>query len=190
MTDTTPAAVDKYTSMQVMQSFPAYAVWVKFTDYAALSAQLEASKEERDEFAAAIDGIERSHGLTQNGNLWRFWSKRACEVVAKNNELLAKLEAAKAQLADEILALIPADLPAKVTVQEAAKVLLDAYPQDRGSRHKTCLTTNMVQNTLRAIAGGRIDPPAATVTECPQCQRRMDWHIANFNGRVAAGRDE
>ena len=43
MSDTTPSAVDKYTSMQVMQSFPAYALWVKFTDYAALSAQLEAA---------------------------------------------------------------------------------------------------------------------------------------------------
>jgi hypothetical protein len=46
MTDTTPAAVDKYTSMQVMQSFPAYAAWVRHSDYAALSSQLEAAKEQ------------------------------------------------------------------------------------------------------------------------------------------------
>ena len=158
MTDTTPAAVDKYTSMQVMQSFPAYAAWVKFTDYAALSAQLE---------AAQTQLAEEIRVSNLRGNHIEF-------------ELLP-------QMADLEMLLKNA---AKVTVQAAAKVLLDAYPQDRGVRHTTCLTTNMVQNALRAIAGGRTDPPAAKVTECPECKRRLDWHIANFNGRVAAGRDE
>jgi hypothetical protein len=28
------------------------------------------------------------------------------------------------------------------------------------------------------------------VAECPECKRRLDWHVANFKDRVAGGRDE
>lgn len=64
-------------------------------------------------------------------------------------------ETVHGHICSHILALIPADTPVKVTVQEAAKVLLAAYPKESGWSHKTCLTTNMVQKALRAIAGGR-----------------------------------
>ena len=46
---------------------------------AALRAKLAEVERERDELQAAIDSIETSHGLTDNGNLWRFWSKLASD---------------------------------------------------------------------------------------------------------------
>ena len=44
------------------------------------------------ELEAALDSIETSHGLTSNGNLWRFWSKKGQEVAADNTKLRQNLE--------------------------------------------------------------------------------------------------
>ena len=67
----------------------------------ALSAQLTDLQKERDELAAAIDSIETSNGLTDNGNLWRFWSKQAREIAGK---LVAANERHKADLDAAVLA--------------------------------------------------------------------------------------
>jgi len=163
MSDTTPSAVDKYTSMQVMQSFPAYALWVKFTDYAALSAQLEAAQTQLAE-EIRVSNLRGNH--------------IECELLPQMADLEMLLKNA-----------------AKVTVQEAAMVLLETMVNDRpafdamvDAAEDTYLAgasfNKVVGNALRAIAGGRTDPPAAKVTECPECKRRLDWHIANFNDRV------
>ena len=67
--------------------------------------QLAAMTDARDELASAIDDIETSHGLTDNGNLWRFWAKTAREIAAKNTNLSAQLAAANARcemLADSV----------------------------------------------------------------------------------------
>jgi len=44
-----------------------------------------------EEMEAALDSAEIEHGMTSNGNLWRFWSKRACDTAKQNSALEAKL---------------------------------------------------------------------------------------------------
>jgi len=68
-----------------------------------ISAQLTSAQNERDEFASAIDSIETSGGLTDNGNMWRFWAKKAREANAKLTAALAR----EAALLDAIDRLIP-----------------------------------------------------------------------------------
>ena len=46
---------------------------------------------------AAIDSAEAEHGLTSNGNLWRFWSKEARDLASKLTEERARAEAAEAE---------------------------------------------------------------------------------------------
>lgn len=64
----------------------------------ALSAELTALRAERDELAAAIDSVEASNGLTSNGNLWRFWFKRAQIVAEKYGSMKAERDAALARV--------------------------------------------------------------------------------------------
>jgi hypothetical protein len=47
-----------------------------------------------EELEAAIDSIEHPHGLTSNGNLWRFWSEKARQQAEDIAELEGKLEKA------------------------------------------------------------------------------------------------
>lgn len=50
-------------------------------------------KEELAEMQKVLDGVEIEHGLTDNGNLWRFWSAKAKELAEK----VAVLEGRKEQ---------------------------------------------------------------------------------------------
>jgi uncharacterized coiled-coil DUF342 family protein len=53
------------------------------------SADAKTAWAECDELRKAIDSAEIEHGLTSEGNLWRFWSAKAKELAAKNAELEA-----------------------------------------------------------------------------------------------------
>jgi len=64
--------------------------WVAYADYAALLTRAETAE-------AAIDSIETSHGLTDNGNLWRFWSEKSREVAGTNTRLRAERDALQAE---------------------------------------------------------------------------------------------
>jgi len=182
---------------------------------AALSAQLEAATARIRELEECLDAAERSNRISDNGNLWRFWSDKSREIAARNTKLSAQLEAAnkradtahaqgkaeglreaaaqlecrynialkisdtdllsdwKSHVASTwgqsfamVHALTPADTPAaKVTVQEAAKVLIDAEVfNDMRAKHViTCeyhplgliTASNIMRAALRAIAGGK-----------------------------------
>jgi uncharacterized membrane protein len=71
----------------------------------ALSARLAEVEAERDEMVEVLNSIEVEYGLTYNGNLWRFWAKKAREVAQRNREYLARAEAAEAKLAKVVDAL-------------------------------------------------------------------------------------
>lgn len=55
---------------------------------------------ERDELRMAIDSAEIEHGLTSNGNLWRFWSAKAKGVAAKFVLLKAENDRLRSELAN------------------------------------------------------------------------------------------
>lgn len=67
------------------------------------SAALDRAEAERDELATVISGIEVSNGLTDNGNLWRFWSSKCKElakkVVAAEADKAAAVEAMRERCA-------------------------------------------------------------------------------------------
>jgi hypothetical protein len=146
MTNTTPEAVERLSwSPTDMVQLNGHGSYVYYADYAALSAQLEAANERAD--TAHAQG--KAEGLREAAQL----------IYADNYD---DPESA----GDAILALIPADTPAKVTVQEAARVLLG----DDGTVEDLAIQT-MRNNRLidgkrvgyypallaafRAIAGGK-----------------------------------
>lgn len=61
---------------------------------------------ERDELRMAIDSAEIEHGLTSNGNLWRFWSEKAKETAVENKRLRSELANARNAALEEAAALI------------------------------------------------------------------------------------
>jgi len=151
LADTTTAAVER-----------ANGAYVHHSDYAALSAQLEAARAE-----GKAEGLRDAAGIADK-------SMRKYALAAYQNDDGRMQNAARTYCADgiraEILAIIPADTPApaKVTLQEAAKVLhlalteaspLDALIQAAMDRAAfTDGTSEWVFNfraALRAIAGGR-----------------------------------
>jgi hypothetical protein len=44
---------------------------------------------ERDDLAHVIDNTESVYGISSEGNMWRFWAKKAKEIAAKNSVLTA-----------------------------------------------------------------------------------------------------
>lgn len=46
---------------------------------------------------AAIDSIETSHGLTDHGNLWRWWREQCRKCLAKRDEAMSRANAAEAR---------------------------------------------------------------------------------------------
>lgn len=54
--------------------------------------KLQAAEARIAELEAAIDSAEIVGGLTENGNLWRFWSQRAQETAGKAEARISSLE--------------------------------------------------------------------------------------------------
>lgn len=65
-------------------------------EVAELRAAFDAAEAKRDELAAVISGIEVSNGITDNGNLWRFWASKCKELAQK----VVAAEAEKARAVD------------------------------------------------------------------------------------------
>jgi len=183
--DTTPAAVERLSPYAINGGRDAFAEmetdpqgdYVTYDAYAALSAQLEAANARAYSLAYAIAGGEDVPGLLDSVNTdelckmlksQRAWAQDAEFSVRAEGKAEGLREAAaclghitRSEDLDAILALIPADTPAaKVTVQEAASVLLgdeytsplldvlDAYNNDYDVGQD-------VLKALRAIAGCR-----------------------------------
>lgn len=73
---------------------------VPVSDLREAAQTIEALIAERSAMAAANDAIEIDAGLTENGNLWRFWAKKASDLAADNVSLRSKLLAAEKALFD------------------------------------------------------------------------------------------
>jgi hypothetical protein len=121
-------------------------------------------QKERDELAAAIDSIETSNGLTDNGNLWRFWSKQAREIagklVAANERHKADLEAVEQARADghaqglrDAAASIPSqfDLIDREGDRQRILALLPAEPCDTKSAENVTQAGLCQSNAQQAI---------------------------------------
>lgn len=66
---------------------------------------IHAAADRIEELEAAIDSAEVSHGYTSNGNLWRFWSKKAQEIAGANGAYRARIKELEAENARLKLAL-------------------------------------------------------------------------------------
>jgi hypothetical protein len=90
MTDTTDKALDALQErLKAHDSHPESASAQADAVIAALRAQLADAQ-------AALDAAEIEHGITSNGNLWRFWSKKASDLAKGNTTLRAQLATARA----------------------------------------------------------------------------------------------
>lgn len=66
--------------------------------YRGEKARAEAAEARVAELEAAFDEEERKHGITSDGNLWRFWSVKARELTKQYKaECAAKVQAAEAR---------------------------------------------------------------------------------------------
>jgi len=72
-------------------------VHLSSAEAAAITAQIERLTRERDDAYAAISEAETEAGITNDGNLWRFWSRKAQEVADKLVSQTARLVAAEAR---------------------------------------------------------------------------------------------
>jgi len=151
MTNTTPEAVERLSwSPTDMVQMNGHGDYVYYTDYAALSAKLTTCSGNAEKYGHRCVELEAQlEAIHAQGYAKGLRDAAACLGHITRFEDL-----------DAILALIPADLPAaKVTVQEAARVLLgddytspllevlDAYNNDYDVGQD-------VLKALRAIAGG------------------------------------
>ena len=144
MTDTTPAAVER-----------ANGAYVHHSDYAALSAQLEAARAE-----GKAEGLRDAAGIADK-------SMRKYALAAYQNDDGRMQNAARTYCADgiraEILALIPAETPAaKVTLGFLRPIWKDHSGEWHGPKVErwSIPEDQMVtffNAALRAIAGGRND---------------------------------
>lgn len=70
----------------------------------AQAAEIARLTAERDELAGALDAEEMKHGITSNGNMWRYWRKLAQDTLDHAKEekriIIAERDAAEAQVAD------------------------------------------------------------------------------------------
>ena len=55
-----------------------------------------------DELEAANDAAEKSNRISDNGNLWRFWSDKAREYTNKNVKLQARIDTLTEALRDMV----------------------------------------------------------------------------------------
>ena len=152
--DTTPAAVERLSwSPTDMVQMSGHGDYVYYADYAALSAQLEIANQRAYSLAYAIAGGEDAVGLLDSVN-----TDELCEMIRNERSLARDAEfSARAEGKAEA---------AKVTVQEAAKVLLgdDGMVEDlaiQTMRNNRPIDGKRVGYypallaALRAIAGGR-----------------------------------
>jgi hypothetical protein len=63
---------------------------------ATLRAERDALRAQLADAQAALDAAEIEHGITSNGNLWRFWAKKARDLAKGNTTLRAQLATARA----------------------------------------------------------------------------------------------
>jgi len=90
MSDTTDKTLDALQErLKAHDSHPESASAQADAVIAALRAQLADAQ-------AALDAAEIEHGITSNGNLWRFWSKKASDLAKGNTTLRAQLATARA----------------------------------------------------------------------------------------------
>jgi len=157
-----------------------------------LSAQLEAANQRALELEAAIDSIETSHGLTSNGNMWRFWSKKATEAVGQLEAAHAKGKAeglreaaglfagdsGKVETYYRTLALIPADTPACDT-KTAENVTQDALCK-----------SNAVQEAAQVLLGDDFTSPLLEVLDAYNNDYQVGQDVLKALRAIAGGRDE
>jgi hypothetical protein len=66
--------------------------FVAYDDYVELEEKLKEANDRIEELESAIDSIETSSGLTDNGNMWRFWSKKSTELAKSLSAAVKTIE--------------------------------------------------------------------------------------------------
>jgi hypothetical protein len=163
MTDTTPAAVERFNQFDASSEYARMyekpdGRWVRYSDYAALSAQLTAANQRAEGLDKALAKARVEGSLKMKADAVNACYDRADKINAIG--VMGECCAATANnCADDILS-IPADTPAaKVTVQEAAGIvetyLLETQdPLAWEAANEEQEIGDAVIAALRAIAGG------------------------------------
>jgi hypothetical protein len=66
---------------------------------ASLRRERDALRSQLADAQAALDAAEIEHGITSNGNLWRFWAKKASDLAKGNTTLRSQLATAHQEAA-------------------------------------------------------------------------------------------
>lgn len=128
-TDTSPEAVERLAT---------YHDWRDDGD-SDTAATLRSLSARVTELEAANDAAEKSYRISDNGNLWRFWSDKAREMSSKFNALRKRAEAAEAKL---------------VKVVGKASAVVDRWDSIDWKQPHTADFINDLRATLAAITDG------------------------------------
>ena len=97
----------------------------------ALADRLAEVEAERDDLAAVVDAVEIEHRITDNGNLWRFWSDKAREFADKCKDYRSRAEAAEARNEElsNCIAVLEAKLAQGIVVEyeDGSRICLSAF---------------------------------------------------------------
>lgn len=107
--------------------------WDEHENVSAAIATITALRAELKIAHAALDEEERAHGISTNGNMWRFWANEARELSAENARLTAALDKVSDDLMRADMQRITAE--ARITKLERDVQAAEAAALERAIAH-------------------------------------------------------